>query len=229
MKDHKRQIIIYDPCIGHAGTLLGAMAAASDRPIHFIGTEPNSANWLRPDRSRYDVLHELYRGCVGQKYHATFEIFQIGAEVVDGLPAFQRYRGLIDAVITSPPYYCAEMYSRELTQSAIKFRTYPDWREGFLRKTLRTCADYLRPGGRVLWNIADISINGKFFPLEKDSVDAMLEYDLVFEEKLKMPLSHEPGGTIGASGLPKMKNFAVYNGVHHKYEPVFVFRKPERG
>ena len=207
--------------------MLGALAAAGDRPIHYLGTEPNSSNWLGDARSRYEVLRELYCGCVGQKYQATFEIFPVGAEVVDKLPEFQRYRGKIDSVLTSPPYFCAEIYSDEETQSAKKFPTYAEWREGFLRKMLKTCATYLKPGGYVLWNIADISIKGKFFPLEKDSVDAMLEFGLEYERKLKMPLS---GATsITNEGMPKAKNYCTVNGVLRKYEPIFVFRKPKAG
>ncbi len=226
MTRNEQTYIVYDPSVGYGGTLLGALAAACDRPIHFIGTEPNSTNWLRPDRSRYDVLGELFRASVGQTYHATIEVFPVGSEVVHDVPQFQRYRGKIDLVLTSPPYFCAERYCDESTQSAIKFPTYSQWRDGFLRPTLRTCATWLRPGGYLLWNIADICVKGTFYPLEKDSIDAMLEFGLEFENKLKMTLSHPAGGISNANGMPKMKNYCTINGVLHKYEPIFVFRKP---
>jgi hypothetical protein len=142
-----REIVIYDPSAGYGGRCLGALAAACDRPIRYVGTDPNSDNWLSSNRSRYDALAELYNATVGQKYHAAVQVFRLGSEVIHLDPDFRRYRGKIDLAFTSPPYFCAEVYSREETQSAIKFKTYDAWRDGFLRRTLQTCVEYLRPGG----------------------------------------------------------------------------------
>jgi hypothetical protein len=229
MPHNARPIVICDLCAGYGGMLLGAMAASSNKPVHFIGIDPNSSNRLAGGRSRYDVLFDLFRASVGPQCQATLEIYHERAEVMHQQPAFMRHRGQIDLFMTSPPYFCAEHYSDEPTQSANMYPTYPTWHSGFLRRTLRMCATWLRPGGHVLWNISDISIKGTYYPLEQDSVDAMLEFGLIFEEKLKMPLGHPPGGAIGRTGLPKMKNFCIVHGVLQKYEPIFVFRKPIKG
>jgi hypothetical protein len=87
-----KEIVIYDPSMGYGGRCLGALAAASDRPIRNIGTDPNTENWISPDRSRYAVLADHYRATVGQKYQAPVEAFCCGSEDISQLPAFQKYR-----------------------------------------------------------------------------------------------------------------------------------------
>jgi hypothetical protein len=226
LRDQLREIIIYDPCAGYGGRCLGALSAFGDQPARYLGTDPNSTNWIEPNRSRYDELADFYRVAVGQKYLASVEVFQRGSEEIHQFPEFNRYRNKIDLIFTSPPYFCAEIYCNEATQSAIKFKTYPDWRDGFLRRTLKTCADYLRPGGYVLWNIADISIKGKYVPLEQDSIDALTEFGLTYERKLKMLLSVGPGNRTDKGEL-LTKNSVIFNGKDRKYEPIFVFRKPQ--
>ncbi len=230
--DHLRnsgaqEIIVYDPCAGYGGRCLGALAAANDRPLRYIGTDPNTEHWISPDRSRYDVLADYYRSAVNQRFYASVETYCSGSEEVHRIPAFQKHRGQIDLVFTSPPYFCAEIYSREATQSANKFRTYDAWRDGFLRPTLRTCVEYLKPGGVLLWNIADVKIDGHYVPLEIDSISALSEFGMVMTEKLKMPLATVTGGGKIIDGTPTTKNHLMLRGNYRKYEPIFVFRKPE--
>jgi hypothetical protein len=226
LRDSGKEIVVFDPSAGYGGRCLGALAAAADRPIRYLGTDPNSEHWITRDRSRYDVLADYYRATVGQKYHATVETFCCGSEEIHHNPAFQKYRGRIDLVFTSPPYFCAEIYSREATQSAVKFRTYDAWRDGFLRPTLKTCVEYLKPGGVLLWNIADVKIGGHYVPLELDSINALADLGMILTEKLKMPLASVTGGGKLVDGLPTTKNSLVLRGNHRKYEPIFIFRKP---
>jgi hypothetical protein len=68
-------------------------------------------------------------------------------------------------VFTSPPYFSAERYSEDDTQSSIKFDSYNNWRSGFLAPTLKTAAESLRMGGYVIINIA----NSGGYPLEEDT------------------------------------------------------------
>jgi DNA methylase len=221
-----KEIVVYDPSAGYGGRCLGALAAATDNPIRYIGTDPNSEHWITSGRSRYDIIADYYRATVGQKFHATVKAFCCGSEDIHQNPAFQQYRGEIDLIFTSPPYFCAEIYSREATQSAIKFRTYDAWRDGFLRPTLKTCVEFLKPGGFLLWNIADVQIDGRYVPLEADSISCLTELGMVMKEKLKMPLATVTGGGKMKDGLPTTKNFVMLRGNYRKYEPIFVFHKP---
>jgi hypothetical protein len=43
IKDQNR-IIVYDPSAGFGGRLLGALAAGTDRQLHYVGTDPNPDN-----------------------------------------------------------------------------------------------------------------------------------------------------------------------------------------
>jgi hypothetical protein len=86
----------------------------------------------------------------------------------------------------------------------------------------------LRPGGYLLWNIADILIKGDYLPLEKDSVDIIENNGLIFIDKLKMALEGMPGqNRVGEDGKPKCKNFCKVSGRYLKYEPVYIFRKEQ--
>ena len=219
-------VTVLDPSAGYGGRLLGALAAVHDRHLTYVAVDPNSKNWAT-SRSRYDEIAEFYSGAIHPNAPTTVHAFCSGSETVASHLAFRWYRNRVDLAITSPPYFCAEIYAHEPTQSAIKFPTYPEWRDGFLRPTLRMCAEYLRPGGYLIWNIADVLHRGKYIPLEQDSCRASLEYGLEHVETYKLLLATMTGSNKIKGGLPTTKNYVRVNGRYRKCEPIFVFRKPE--
>ena len=232
-KDQDR-ICIYDPSCGWGGRILGAMSARSDRSIHYVGTDPNTDNYpdgLHPD-GKYGSLADFYNTKTyrGNSFFSTtnsYEIFRLGSEVIGENKDFQKYKGKIDLIFTSPPYFNREAYSEDETQSYKKFSSYESWRDGFLRPTLKTCAEYLKNDRYLLWNIADLLIKGEYLPLEQDSKDILKEYGLEYKYTLKMALESMPGqNRVDENGIPKCKNFCKVNGRPMKYEPVFVFYKP---
>ncbi len=179
--------------------------------------------------TRYEYMGWFFNNNFRSKHPTTYEVFSHGSEVVHEDIKFQKYKGEIDLIFTSPPYFAAEGYSEDENQSFKKFPAYEKWRDGFLRPTLTTCANYLKPGGWLLWNIADVSFGGKYHPLEKDSVDILLESGMTYQERLKMLLA---GGQTGNKmnkirRVPSTKNFCLYNMKYRKYEPIFCFQKPE--
>jgi hypothetical protein len=165
---------------------------------------------------------------------------------------FQKYKGKLDFVFTSPPYFSKEVYSDDPEQSCHKFSTYEAWRDGFLRPTLETAVEYLRRDRYLAWNIADIALDGKLLPLEKDSCDILKELGMEYVTTLKMTLAPMPGGnrfvdtgekelvtknTIYGEETEEvavtegmMKNFVEISSkgkkMKLKFEPVFCFRKP---
>ena len=229
-----RQIKIYDPSSGWGGRILGAMAVRDDRTIHYIGTDPNPDNHYSGGTSRYSDLADFYNT---KTYRSnsffsstnTYEVFKLGSEEIQHDKDFQRHRGEIDLVFTSPPYFNREAYSDDENQSYKKYgSSYESWRNGFLRPTLSTCVEWLRPGGYLLWNIADILIKGEYLPLEQDSIDILGELGVEYKYKLKMALEGMPGqNRVGEDGKPKCKNFCQVKGRYFKYEPIFVFWKPQ--
>ena len=143
-------------------------------------------------------------------------------------PDFQKYKGKLDLVFTSPPYFSREAYSDDETQSYKKFSDYDSWREGFLKPTLKTCVDYLRSNRYLLWNVADVEYGTGFLPLENDSIEYLKSLGMEHLGVMKMALAPMPGShrINTETGLPKTRNFCKVNGIWLKHEPVFVFRKP---
>jgi len=229
---NEKQIKIYDPSAGWGGRILGAMSVRDNRSVHYIGTDPNPDNFFDDGTSRYsnvaDYYNEkTYRGNPFFSRTNTYEIFQLGSEEIQHNEDFQRHRGDIDLVFTSPPYFNREAYSEDENQSYKKYgSSYESWRDGFLKPTLQTCCDMLKCGGYLIWNIADILVKNDYLPLESDSIKYIEGNGLIYVGKLKMAMEGMPGqNRVGEDGKPKCKNFCMVNGKYLKYEPIFIFRK----
>ena len=228
---------IWDPSAGWGGRILGAMSVRDDRSIHYIGNDPNTDHNIDDGLTKYHDLATFFntrttRANPNLSFFDdnagpnTFEIYQLGSEVIQYNPDFQKYRGNIDLVFTSPPYFAKEAYSEDEEQSYKKFGTYGLWRDGFLKPTLETAYHWLRPGGYLLWNIADAKFGKDVLPLEQDSNDILTNLGMEYIGTEKMCLAQMPGGNrIGDDGKPKTKNFCKVNGMWLKYEPVFVYRR----
>ena len=229
----QEQIIIYDPSAGWGGRILGAMACRDDRLIHYVGTDPNPDNFYNDNvNSRYGDLAEFYnsktyRGNPFFSQTNSYELFKLGSEEIRKNESFKKYKGKLDLIFTSPPYFNREAYSEDEKQSYKKYgSSYESWRDGFLRPTLETCAEWLKPNRYLLWNIADLKIGEKYLPLEKDSIDILESCGIMYKYTVKMGLEGMPGqNRLGEDGKPKCKNFCKVNGTYLKYEPVLVFYK----
>jgi hypothetical protein len=227
-------INIYDPSAGWGGRILGAMSVKDDRVINYIGTDPNPDNHFNDtNTSRYsDVADffntETYRGNPFFSTTNTYEIFSDGSEDISHNPEFQKYKEKLDLIFTSPPYFNREAYSEDEAQSYKRYgSSYEAWRDGFLRGTLKTCAEYLKPDRYLLWNIADLKVGKNYLPLEEDSKKILEEYGMVYKYTLKMAMVGMPGqNRVGEDGVPKCKNYCKVDGKFHKFEPVYVFYKP---
>jgi len=229
-------INIYDPSAGWGGRILGAMGVRDDRRIHYVGTDPNPDNFMDDDsHSKYGSIADFYntktyRGNPFFSETNTYHIFKEGSEEIGKHPDFQKYRGKLDLIFTSPPYFNREAYSEDPSQSYKRYgSSYEAWREGFLRPTLKTCVDFLRDGRYLLWNIADLLVGGKYLPLEDDTRTILEEYGMEYKYTIKMALEGMPGqNRMGEDGKPTCKNYCQVNEKYLKYEPVFVFKKMEK-
>jgi hypothetical protein len=228
---------IWDPSAGWGGRILGAMSVKDDRKIHYIGNDPNTDHTIDDNLTKYHDLADFFnknttRGNPAISFFDdnagpnTYEIHQLGSEVMRYNSEFQNYRGELDLVFTSPPYFAKEAYSEDEEQSYKKFSEYDIWRDGFLKETLITAYEWLMDGGILLWNIADAKFGKDILPLEQDSSDILNELGMEYVCTEKMCLAQMPGGNrIGEDGKPMTKNFCKVNGMWLKYEPIFVWRK----
>jgi hypothetical protein len=225
-------IYVWDCSSGWAGRIVGAMSVRNDRQLHYIGTDPNSENWITPGYSKYEDVANFYntkssriKGFWPQTN--TYEMFCTGSEMMQFEPAFQKYKGKISVAGTSSPYFNREQYSEEDTQSYKKFSSYDLWRDGFLRPTLETIMEWLRPGGYVWWNTANLKVGKNFLPLEEDSYKILTELGAKHLITWKMCMNPMPGaGRRNEDGESTFKNHCKVNGKLVKYEPIMVFRKP---
>jgi hypothetical protein len=230
------KIIVYDPSSGWGGRILGAMSSRTVLPLHYVGTDPNTDHTIAladgSHGTKYSDLADFYNAAKNSgtlfKQSHTYEVFQLGSEVIKDDSSFQKYRGKVDMVFTSPPYFAKEKYSMDPEQSCIKFSQYEEWRDGFLKPTLETAVEWLRRDRYLLWNIADAKFGGDMLPLEEDSKEILLSLGMEYKGVVKMSLAQMPGGNRldSETGLPKAKNFCKVNGMWLKYEPIFVFYKP---
>ena len=252
--DKTQTINIYDPSAGWAGRILGAMSVRDDRKIHYIGTDPNTDHNTTPGRTKYHEVADFFNTKTSRAnkfftHQNSYEIHQHGSEEIGNDLNFQKHKGKIDLVFTSPPYFAKEVYSDDPEQSCHKFGTsYDAWREGFLRPTLETAVQWLANDRYLLWNIADVEFDGVRLPLEKDSRDILEGLGMQYKGVVKMALAQMPGAnrlidtgdyeeieenTLDGVVTKKEKIFTTYtknscklNGKMVKYEPIFVFYKP---
>ena len=222
-------ITIYDSSSGWGGRIIGAMSMR--KKAHYVGTDPN------PDTSgRYQAVADFYNNnCVDnesetfqkffevEKKSNTYEVFTDGSELIGNNPEFQKYKGKLDMVFTSPPYFNREQYSQDENQSFKAYSEYDDWRDNFLEPTLTTAYNYLKEDRYILWNIADIKIGSStYFPLEQDSIDILTKLGCEYKGKLKMLMTRMVGLDPSKTGI---KNAVQHNGKAYKFEPIFVFYK----
>lgn len=221
--------VIYDPSAGWGGRLAGAITAK--RRGLYVACDPN-ADHLWTDTQ--GVLHSKYTEIAA--YHASrtpmdepprVMFFPVGSETMQDEPAFQELKGKVDVAFTSPPYFNREAYSEDEAQSYKKFSSFDSWCTGFLQPTIATAAAWLKPGGYLLWNIADIKQGGDYLPLEAKSIEYALAQGLILKPTLRLLLVSMPGANrVDETGQGTAKNTCLVNGRLTKYEPIFVFYKP---
>ena len=219
---------VYDPSSGWGGRILGAMSSL--KRIHYIGTDPNTDNYIDElGKTRYEYVADFFNNEVlesnrfWEENQNTFHVFQEGSEHIGKHPEFQQYKGNLDLVFTSPPYFDREQYSEDEEQSYKSYPKYDDWRDNFLKPTLTNAYESLRDDRYLLWNIADIKIGkDKYHPLEQDSIDIVESLGGEYQGKLKMLMTRMIGLDPSSSGI---KNSVKMKGEYYKYEPIFIFYK----
>ena len=219
---------IYDPSSGWGGRILGAMSSL--KRIHYIGTDPNTDNYIDElGKTRYEYVADFFNNEVletnpfWEEDKNTYHLFQDGSEFIGNNSEFQSYKGKLDLVFTSPPYFDREQYSEDEEQSFKLYPKYDSWRDDFLRPTLSTAFEYLKENRYLLWNISDIKIGkNKYHPLEQDSIDIVESLGGEYKGKLKMLMTSMVG--VDQSNV---KNAVKINGTYLKYEPIFIFYKPK--
>jgi hypothetical protein len=143
--------ILFDPCAGWGGRMLGTLAAG----WRYRACEPYS--------DTYTNLHRMLAWLQGvnptaldaKLYQQPVETFDIGSV------------GPVDVVLTSPPYFNLEVYSKDLGQSYNQHVTYDAWRDHWFVPLINRCLDNLKHEGISAWNV----MNFRRYDLVQDLVD----------------------------------------------------------
>jgi len=210
--------IVFDPCAGWGGRLLGSLCVNRTGHVHYYGVDPEKRN-----KDAYEGLTRrinvwLKRELTGKRsatiYYRPFEAF-IKSQ------AAKKLFGRCDLVITSPPYFDAEIYNpQNAMQSGNNYVTYEQWRTRFYRPLMKGAFDLCKEGGVFVLNIANVPSAKS---LEKDARLLAREVGFESEAFFKMALTISPGTRKSAR---KPRHSVVVNGKLFKIEPCFVFRKP---
>lgn len=177
--------VTWDMSAGFGGRMLGAIA--SSRVRRYLGTEPASLTFdgLTEMAAELPPMAEEL-GCET----TVIELHKIGSE------NFVPDRGSIQMAFTSPPYYDAEHYSAEPSQSFIKFPTREAWLNGFMGATLSNLRLGLSASGRLVVNIANVA---SYPNLTEDFLWLARRCGFRHIETLRLALAAMPGTRKGSA------------------------------
>jgi len=140
----KKSGILFDPCIGWGGRMLGTVASGWS----YIGCDPNKETFDNVNRmlsfikdnhkSMFDFPEVLL-------YNMPVESFELSQKV--------------DVVLTSPPYFNLEIYNHDEEQSYNKYNVYSEWRDNWLNPLMRKSLAALNDDGISAWNVMNFKSN----------------------------------------------------------------------
>ncbi len=124
--------VVWDPCAGYGGRLLGALAAG----VHtYIGTD------IEPATVEGNLAIAKHLGVSG-----SYKVELHAAEDFDpGVP--------LDLVFTSPPYFDLETYGKASLRASVGYGSPQGWVESFLRPVMIKAMERLKPGGYLVLNL----------------------------------------------------------------------------
>jgi len=211
----KNKNIVYDCCSGFGGRFLGSIM--SDRNIHYIGNDVNSKIF---NDDSYNQLAKFIEKNLG--IESSYHIEKRGSEEMDKSDELKKFIGSVDLFITSPPYFSKEKYSRDKSQSYLKYPNYKDWIQIYFRKSFEIVHRSLKSKGICLLNISDININDTYFPLELDSINIMEDIGFKYQYQIGMLMNRYIG--LSYEGVLN-KWWDKESNCFRKVEPILVFEK----
>lgn len=222
--------MIHSPCSGWGGRLLSVLSVFNrmredyrmrfGRQLHltYLGTDPNKSVDERFNNIILDWFEHIESPNTRQYFH--FHKETLGCETPEFLDYCKSILKLygnsgVNVSLTSPPYFNREKYSKDPSQSYLKYPTYSEWRIKFLKGMIDNVHELLIPGGNFYLNISNTyEPNGVVYPMESDTVTFFQECGMKPVTTYKMLLQ----------GSSQSVNY-IGDGIDHKFEPVFVFEK----
>ncbi len=132
---------LLDPCCGWGGRMIGT---SCDFFKKYIGFEPNV---------------ETYNNLIEMKKFLELDNAELYCEPAE--TGLNKINEKVDAILTSPPYFNLEIYSKESTQS-ISYKTYDEWIKNFLQPVIEKGISLLTNEGISCWNVANFITDKKY-------------------------------------------------------------------
>ncbi len=171
---------VLDPCIGWGGRMLGALAAASN--VQYIGAEPCSQT--------FDGLKRILGDLPPASAKRATITNEVGEVLLDRLLATDAK---FDMILTSPPYFNLEVYSKEQTQSVVAYPTWVAWLTEWLEPLIGRCLALLKEGGTSCWSVKNFRTDREYaLADEVKKIHELHGWKLV--KTVKMTGSARPGG-----------------------------------
>ena len=138
------------------------MLSSMKHKINYYGTDPN--NILV---ERLNEIHEDYDAV--NKVNTFVDIRCQGSEVF-----VPKWKGKMGLIFSSPPYYNLEDY--KVGEQSIEGKTYEEWLDQYMYRTLKNCKDYLTDDGYLLINVKNFSKYKLYDDVLKLAESLELEY-----------------------------------------------------
>jgi hypothetical protein len=156
--------LVLDPCAGYGGRVCGVMAAGRK----YIGIEPHPKAKLA-----FDSLKDIVGPFIF--YNAPFEDVDLGDLRVN-------------LVLTSLPYYSVERYSNDITQSWVRYKTWPAWIQGFLSPFISKSYQHLFSGGFLVVNTKNVQIGKHQYPIADELIKLASNTGFLLRDILSLPI-----------------------------------------
>lgn len=151
--------LVFDPCAGWGGRLLGALVAG----CRYLGVDLSS-----------QTCEGLYR--IGSR---SVDLLSLGRDffqiVNSDILKLERESNSVDFVLTSPPYWDQEEY-----KDSQSFESVEVWVSKFLKPMVEKVFSFLKEGGHFAININDIKRGRDTIPLISITKDVFLECGLSY-------------------------------------------------
>jgi hypothetical protein len=139
MMTGKTHGVLFDPCAGWGGRMLGTASLDWD----YYSCEPNPDTWRNLQR----MINFIQPSSVVNIECQPVEQFDITSI------------GPVDVVLTSPPYFNLEIYNHDPQQSYNRHSTYRDWQQHWLTPLINRCLDVVKSDGISAWNVMNFAKN----------------------------------------------------------------------
>lgn len=243
LNNMKSDFYVLDSCAGWGGRLGGILAACNhypleDKNVYYYCTDVNQST-----HEQFFKLTNYWKKNINPKIKFKIHKSLTPAEDLLNDNNFIAHAGKFDIAFTSPPYFRTEQYSDDKDQSYLKYPKYDEegelsWKNGFLKRMIETTFKLLKPNGEFWINIADINddknlIKYPVITLESDTLKLAKEagFRHILTYKIITPniyaiIDNKTQKTRNNKRKEK-RNIIMVNGKETKYEPIFVFQKPE--